>query len=102
VGPKRTLLVCCKAWSGKESALPNLTVKKIPQAVLQKCEWGRDDYSLTVASLPAVSEPHGAEPDADMAVANKAPVKRRGRPRKADAEPSLFDVQGGDAEAVNG
>jgi adenine-specific DNA-methyltransferase len=30
----------------------NLSVKKIPQAVLRKCEWGKDDYSLSVASLP--------------------------------------------------
>src|SRR5690606_19179551 len=39
---------------------PNLTVKKIPQAVLTRCEWGRDDYSLKVDSLPpaqAVEEP---------------------------------------------
>ena len=52
VGPERTLLVCCKAFSAKESALPNLTIKKIPQVVLTKCEWGRDDYSLRIASLP--------------------------------------------------
>ncbi len=33
-------------------AFPNLTVKKIPQAVLHKCEWGQDDYSLNIANLP--------------------------------------------------
>jgi adenine-specific DNA-methyltransferase len=26
-------------------------VQKIPQAVLHKCEWGKDDYSLNVAAL---------------------------------------------------
>ena len=62
VGPKRTLLVCCKAFSARESAFPNLTIKKIPQAVLSKCEWGRDDYSLRVASLPAAEE---GDPDID-------------------------------------
>ena len=46
VGPDRTLLVCCKAFSAREAAFPNLTIKKIPQTVLSKCEWGRDDYSL--------------------------------------------------------
>ncbi len=52
VGPDRTLLVCCKAFKADPDAFENLTIKKIPHAVLQKCEWGRDDYSLNVANLP--------------------------------------------------
>jgi adenine-specific DNA-methyltransferase len=52
VGPERTLLICCKAFSAREAAFKNLTLKKIPQAVLTKCEWARDDYSLSVANLP--------------------------------------------------
>lgn len=52
VGELRTLLVCCKAFRANVDAFPNLTVKKIPQAVLRKCEWGHDDYSLNVANLP--------------------------------------------------
>lgn len=52
VGPERTLLVCCKAFNAKADAFENLTIKKIPHAVLNKCEWGRDDYSLNVANLP--------------------------------------------------
>jgi len=70
VGADRTLLVCCKAFSAKESAFPNLTLKKIPQAVLTKCEWGRDDYSLRVASLPPAPEPQ------PVAV-EEAPAKRK-------------------------
>jgi len=30
-----------------------LTIKKIPQAVLARCEYGHDDYSLQVENLPA-------------------------------------------------
>lgn len=52
VGPKRTLLVCCKAFNAKEDGFSNLTVKKIPHSILAKCEWGRDDYSLQIANLP--------------------------------------------------
>ncbi|QIG97180.1 site-specific DNA-methyltransferase [Bradyrhizobium sp. 6(2017)] len=52
VGGERTLLVCCKAFHANADAFSNLTIRKIPQAVLRKCEWGKDDYSLTVASLP--------------------------------------------------
>ena len=52
VGEGRTLLVCCKAFRANADAFLNLTVKKIPEAVLGKCEWGRDDYSLNVSNLP--------------------------------------------------
>lgn len=52
VGEGRTLLVLCSAFRGKADRWPNLTVKKIPKAVLHKCEWGHDDYSLKVENLP--------------------------------------------------
>jgi adenine-specific DNA-methyltransferase len=101
VGPKRTLLVCCKAFSGREASFQNLTIKKIPQVVLTKCEWGRDDYSLRVATLPIVEDEPVADAigDADEADLPAAP-RKRGRPRKVDQiEGSLFpdlaaDTQG--------
>lgn len=52
VGSERTLLVLCSAFRGKADRYPNLTVKKIPKAVLARCEWGHDDYSLQVENLP--------------------------------------------------
>ncbi len=52
VGPERSLLVLCSAFRGKGATWPNLTVKKIPKAVLARCEWGHDDYSLSVENLP--------------------------------------------------
>lgn len=51
VGPERSLLICCKGFSSGVK-LQNLTVKKIPKAVLGKCEYGHDDYSLNVKNLP--------------------------------------------------
>lgn len=52
VGSDRSLLVLCTAFRGKADRWPNLTVKKIPRAVLSRCEWGHDDYSLSVENLP--------------------------------------------------
>lgn len=52
VGSERTLLVVCSAFRGAKSGYANLTVKKIPRAVLSRCEWGKDDYSLNVENLP--------------------------------------------------
>ncbi|MBI2779044.1 MAG: site-specific DNA-methyltransferase [Gammaproteobacteria bacterium] len=50
VGPERTLMICCKAFMA-EGEFANLTLKKIPQAVLKKCQWDHDDYSFTLNVL---------------------------------------------------
>lgn len=52
VGSIRSLLVLCSAFRGKPDHYPSLTIKKIPNAVLKRCEWGHDDYSLQVQNLP--------------------------------------------------
>lgn len=52
VGPERSLLVVCTSFRGSQEGYTNLTVKKIPKAVLARCEWGKDDYSLRVENLP--------------------------------------------------
>jgi adenine-specific DNA-methyltransferase len=52
VGEGRTLLVLCAAFRGKPENWPSLTVKKIPRQVMNRCEWGHDDYSLNVENLP--------------------------------------------------
>jgi adenine-specific DNA-methyltransferase len=60
VGENRTLLVCCSAFRANPGAFPNLTVKKIPNAVLDRCEWGHDDYSLQVGNLTGAPAGNGA------------------------------------------
>jgi adenine-specific DNA-methyltransferase len=62
VGVDRTLLVLCSAYRADTSHFPNLTVKKIPNAVLSKCEWGHDDYSLQVENLPSAPKPRVEQP----------------------------------------
>jgi adenine-specific DNA-methyltransferase len=52
VGENNSLLVMCSAFRVKADRYPNLTIRKIPTAVLSRCEWGRDDYSLKVENLP--------------------------------------------------
>jgi adenine-specific DNA-methyltransferase len=112
VGDERTLLICCSAFRAKTDAFANLTLKKIPQAVLHRCEWGRDDYSLNVNALPG-SEPEAYQTEEgsseDIPAANTTtdvvttpPTRRRGRPRRQSStmqELPLFANldQGGDA-----
>ncbi|WP_374308962.1 site-specific DNA-methyltransferase [Methylocella sp.] len=81
VGEGRTLLVLCAAFRGNTSAWPNLTVKKIPNHIRERCEWRHDDYSLNVENLPKA-------PPAPKAT-GKAP------PRSA-SQPGLFDLPGDD------
>ena len=61
VGPERSLLVVCSAFRSRKEGYPNLTVKKIPNAVLTRCEWGKDDYSLKVENLPKAPPPAGQQ-----------------------------------------
>jgi adenine-specific DNA-methyltransferase len=56
VGPDRSLLICCKAYDEGADAFENLTMVKIPTSILQKCEWGRDDYSLNIQNLPEADD----------------------------------------------
>ena len=52
VGENCTLLICCGSFDGKKDSYSNLTIKKIPKAILKKCEWNHDDYSLEIKNLP--------------------------------------------------
>lgn len=52
VGESCTLLICCGSFDGKKDSYGNLTIKKIPKAILKKCEWSHDDYSLEIKNLP--------------------------------------------------
>jgi adenine-specific DNA-methyltransferase len=56
-GDSRSLLVLCSAFRGNQDHWPYLTVRKIPNHVRARCEWGHDDYSLNVANLPMAEAP---------------------------------------------
>jgi adenine-specific DNA-methyltransferase len=85
VGDNRSLLVCCSAFRVKDpTQFPNLTVKKIPKMVLNRCEWGRDDYSLEIRNLP--SPPPLAEPIAEQERLH------RGKRRNGNGSMELFAV----------
>ena len=93
VGENRSLLICCAAFRGKADTFPNLTIKKIPSAVLAKCEWGHDDYSLNVANLPKAAPPPEPIPAEVAQVSTPKQVRRR----TATVQPNLFspEVLGG-------
>ncbi|HEX4045637.1 MAG TPA: site-specific DNA-methyltransferase [Gammaproteobacteria bacterium] len=60
VGNDRTLLVLCSSFQGNIN-YSNLTIKKIPNHVLSRCEWGHDDYSLKIENLPKAPQKKGQQ-----------------------------------------
>ncbi len=52
-----SLLICASAFDvGLNKRYDNITVKKIPQSVLDKCEYGVDNYNLNIVEVPECDE----------------------------------------------
>lgn len=73
-------------------SFPNLTVKKIPQAVLARCEWGRDDYSLNVSEQAPVVAASEAQAEASSKVGAKTKAGGRSKKAKPMQGLSLLDL----------
>lgn len=68
VGEGRSLLILCAAFRGNADLWPNLTLRKIPNHIRSKCEWGHDDYSLNVANLPMAEKELAPPPPAQSSL----------------------------------
>lgn len=111
VGADRTLLICCAAYRGVTAdkateRFPNLTIKKIPKMVLERCEWGHDDYSLNIANLP-IAEPDISPPTQPPKKTKKSPAKKQAKPTAQqnglfDDDPSESEQQGNESKQQGG
>ena len=71
-----TLLVCCTAFQKEcRSAFPNITIKKIPQMLLGRCEFNKDDYSLNIVELPTIEEEYDEEVEESVEEIATAPTE---------------------------
>ena len=60
--PGETLLTCCKSFQKEcKGKYSGITIKKIPQMLLGRCEFGKEDYSLNIIDLPV--EEDNTQPD---------------------------------------
>jgi len=51
--PGESLLICAKSFATDcESKYPNITIKKIPKMILDKCEFGKKNYDLNITNAP--------------------------------------------------
>jgi adenine-specific DNA-methyltransferase len=86
--PDESLLICCKSFSKAcSNRYPNITIKKIPNLLLGRCEFGREDYSLNIVNMPV-------NPDEPEFVPN-GPVKEKKKLKKKfkQEEPALFNTE---------
>lgn len=57
VSPMEHLLICAPAFdTGLSLRYENIQVRKIPQSVLDKCEYGVNDYNLNIVDIPEADE----------------------------------------------
>lgn len=88
--PDESLLICCKKYSKPcENRYENITIKKIPQMLLGKCEFGREDYSLNIISMPRNEN----EPE----FVPKGPDKKKVVKEESNT-PDLFEENNGEEE----
>jgi len=90
--PEESLLICCKSFSKAcGNRYPNITVKKIPNLLLGRCEFGREDYSLNIVNMPV--EENAEEPEQSNPTIPPTLKKSNGRTKKSRAQKSLFSEE---------
>jgi len=100
--PGESLMICCKAFQKEcKSKYANITIKKIPQMLLGRCEFGRDDYSLNIVNMPVAEQAEDVEYPVSAAEISASKTAKKDKlsvqeisteNRKGDNNmPSLFD-----------
>jgi len=90
MAPGESLLLCCKSYQEAcADRYPSITVKKIPNMLLGRCEFGRDDYSLNIANMPVDLD------NREVVAVGSEPVKNSRR-KVSKNQSTLFD-EGGEA-----
>lgn len=88
--PGVSLLVCCKSFAkGCTNRYSNITIKKIPQMLLGRCEFGKDDYSLNIVNLPHDDDENSEIDNLEISIEIKA-SKSKKKKADDDSQPSLF------------
>lgn len=82
-----SLLICCTAFQ-KECTThnSNITVKKIPQMLLGRCEFNKDNYNLNIIDMPKMDDEE--DPDDDYL---PEPAPQEAEVDNKNNQPTLFD-----------
>lgn len=86
--PDESLLICCKSFSKAcGNRYPNITVKKIPNLLLGRCEFGREDYSLNIVNMPVNLD------EAEFVPSGPVKEKKKTKKKSDQREPALFNAE---------
>jgi adenine-specific DNA-methyltransferase len=53
---EESLLICAATFDPSASRHSNILIKKIPQILFDRCEFGKDNYNLNIIDVPEVEE----------------------------------------------
>ena len=54
------LIIACRSYdAGLEKAYSNITIKKLPQMLLDRCEFGKENYNLNIIHPPVYEDEEG-------------------------------------------
>lgn len=83
--PSETLMICCKSFQKEcKGKYGNITIKKIPQMLLGRCEYGKEDYSLNIINLPIDREDDSEDEESNIS------VQAINDNKKQNDQPTLF------------
>lgn len=83
--PGETLMICCKSFQKEcKGKYGNITIKKIPQMLLGRCEYGKEDYSLNIINLPIDREDDSEDEEPNIS------VQAINDNKKQNDQPTLF------------
>ncbi|MBI4683297.1 MAG: site-specific DNA-methyltransferase [Nitrospirae bacterium] len=86
-----SLLICCKSFSKAcKDRYPNITVKKIPNMLLGRCEFGKEDYSLNIVSMPVNPDEPEFIPNGPTALVKE---KKKSKKKTEHEVPGLFNTE---------
>ena len=95
--PGETLMICCKSFQKEcKGKFANITIKKIPQMLLGRCEYGKEDYSLNIINMPSEHDSDDFQDGQDFESENLSvqEILDQSKKNKRDEKPTqkgLFD-----------
>ena len=86
--PGESLLICCKSFQNEcKGKYSNITIKKIPQMLLGRCEFGKEDYSLNIVNMPVDDSIIDTDIEEEITIQELSDNANN----KPNIQPTLFD-----------
>ena len=92
--PNESLLICCKGFKAEcKSRQTNITIKKIPQMLYGRCEFGKDDYSFNIVNLPHDESDNNTTDENEISIeelTGKKSTSKANKEKDVETQTSLF------------